>query len=121
MPKTTVIFYADADGTAPALEWMAEQAPKVQDKLYATVQRLAELGHELRRPESAPLGSKIHELRVKHLRVNYRLLYFFHGNVAAVIAHGCTKEAAVDLADVARAAKRRQAFLADPQRHTCRA
>ena len=45
----------------------------------ARVQRLAELGHELRRPEGDHLRDGIYELRA---RLNYRLPYFFHGQLA---------------------------------------
>ena len=48
----------------------------------ARVQRLAELGHELRRPEGDHLRDGIYELRA---RLNYRLPYFFHGQLAAVL------------------------------------
>lgn len=103
MPITEVVFYQDSDGVAPALNWVLQQPHAVQDKLWVAIERLEQLGYELRRPESAPLRDKIYELRIKHRRVHYRLLYFFHGTIAAVLAHGCTKEDAVDTADIDRA------------------
>jgi phage-related protein len=118
VPKTDVIFYADADGTAPALEWLEDVPDKARDKLLVRIERLEEKGHELRRPEADLLRDKIYELRVRHQQVNYRLLYFFHGQVAAVLAHGCTKEAAVPPAEIDRAVRRRRAFLGNPARHT---
>ena len=80
--------------------------------------QLHEKGGTLSRPHAAPLRDKIYELRARHQNVNYRLLYFFHGNVAAVLAHGCTKEAAVDESDIDRAIVRRTRFLSDPEGHT---
>lgn len=118
MPQTDVIFYADDDGTAPALEWIEEQANAVQHKLYVRIGRLEQEGHALRRPEADLLRDKIYELRIRHQRVNYRLLYFFHGQVAAVLAHGCTKEDVVPDADIQRAIDRRELFLKDPAGHT---
>jgi phage-related protein len=76
------------------------------------------MGHDLRRPECDFLRDRIYELRVRHQQVNYRLLYFFHSNSAAVIAHGCTKEAAVSNADIDRAVRRRAEFLKNPAAHT---
>jgi hypothetical protein len=38
--------------------------------------------------------------------------------VAAVVAHGCTKEARVDPSDIRRASLRRELFLNDPANHT---
>jgi len=81
---------------------------------------LALLGHELRRPEADLLRDGIYELRVRLGSVNYRLLYFFHGQTVSVIAHGLTKEAAVPGADVNRALARKAAFITDPTAHTFR-
>ena len=118
VPKTDVVFYADRSGTAPAVEWLAELPDKVRDKLWVRIVRLEEKGHELRRPEADLLRDKIYELRVRHQQVNYRLLYFFHKNIAAVISHGCTKEAEVPAVEIDRAAERRAEFLKNPAAHT---
>jgi len=50
--------------------------------------------------------------------VNYRLLYFFHGQ-AAVPTHGLTKEDEVSDADIVRAIERKQKFQKRPAAHTC--
>jgi hypothetical protein len=50
--------------------------------------------------------------------VNYRLLYFFHGRVAAVLSHGRQKERVVPPKDIDLAVKRSKAFAANPQAHT---
>jgi len=117
MAEVDVIFYAEK-GQSPAVEWLAEQPRKVQDKFRFLFGQLHEKGGTLPRPYAAPLRDKIYELRARHQNVNYRLLYFFHGNVAAVLAHGCTKEAAVDESDIDRAIVRRTRFLNDPEGHT---
>ena len=119
MAKTDVIYYAE-DGVAPALEWLAEQPRKVQDKFDFLFGLLEDKGSTLHRPYAAPLAQKIFELRARHQQVNYRLLYFFDGMTAAVVAHGCTKEDVVDPADIDRAAARRKRFLKDPHSHTYR-
>ena len=91
MPKTQVVFYREADGAVPVLEWFDDLPTKAQDKCRVRIQRLAELGHELRRPEADILRDGIYELRIGLAHVNYRILYFFHGRVAAILAHGLTK------------------------------
>ncbi|MEH1871881.1 type II toxin-antitoxin system RelE/ParE family toxin [Nostoc sp.] len=41
------------------------------------MEQLAEYGFELRRPAADLLRDGIYELRAKHVRVQYRILYFF--------------------------------------------
>ncbi len=52
MPKTKVVFYQEDDGSVPVLEWLDTLSQKVQDKCFVKIERLAELGCELRRPEA---------------------------------------------------------------------
>jgi hypothetical protein len=92
--------------------------PGAYAKCAAAVQRLAEFGHDLRRPTADYLRDGIHELRSKRGRVNYRILYFFHGRNVAVLAHALLEEAAVDSTDIERAKVRKLAFETDPARHT---
>ena len=92
MPRTRVIFYRDRDGQAPALDWLDALTSKVRDKCRVRLERLRELGHELRRPEADFLRSGIYELRASVSGVHYRILYFFHGNSAVVVSHGLVKE-----------------------------
>jgi len=121
MPSTAVVFYQEQAGESPVVEWLAELREtnvKAFLKCRAAIVRLAQLGHELRRPEADYLRDGIHELRVRLGSVNYRLLYFFHGRTVCVIAHGLTKEAAVPAADIQRALNRKIAFTANPILHT---
>jgi len=117
MPKTEVVFFAEDDGSAPSLEWLDGLAEKVQNKLIVRIERLAAMGHQLRRPEADYLRDRIYQLRVRHLRVNYRLLYFFHGR-RAVLCHGLTKQKAVPERDIDVASDRRRRFRRDPAAHT---
>jgi len=91
MPEVQVVFYAEQDGSAPVLDWLDGLPPKVRDKFIVRIERLADPGNELRRPEADLLRDGVYELRVGHMRVNYRLLYFFHGR-AAVLSHGLKKK-----------------------------
>ncbi len=118
MPRTRVVLYREADGTVPLLDWLDTLPAKVREKALFRVQRLAELGHELRRPEADLLRDGIHELRIGMRGQNYRVLYFFHRSVAAVLAHGLVKEARVPPRDIDRALARKAKFEANPARHT---
>jgi len=78
----------------------------------------ANLGHELRRPEADLLRDGIHELRLSFQGVHYRILYFFHGAVAAVVAHGIVKERVVPSKEIDRAILRKRRFELDPDKHS---
>ncbi len=78
MGAVRVVFYEDEKG-CPALEWLESLQDKVFVKGAIRVERLKQLGHELRRPEVDYLRDQIYELRWRMGHVNYRILYFFHG------------------------------------------
>jgi phage-related protein len=122
MPETRVIFYQDEDGDAPVLDWLDElerEDPKGLLNCLDRIQKLASMGHELRRPLADFLRDGIYELRASHRRVQYRILYFFHGRNIAVVAHAIVKEdSAVPDVDINRAIERQQLFMADPATHT---
>jgi len=84
----------------------------------AAIERLADFGHELRRPFADFLRDGIYELRLRKGRVNYRILYFFHGRGLAILGHALTKEDKVPEADIERALRRKKAFEADPAKHS---
>jgi phage-related protein len=123
LPTTRVYFYQDANGRAPVREWLRElrrNDARGHEKCVARIERLAELGHELRRPEADTLRDGIHELRARRGTVNYRILYFFcslEGKSTAVLAHALTKEGAVPRADIERALERKQRVTRDPKTH----
>lgn len=119
MPETEVLIFAEDDGSAPLMEWLDGLPPKVQDKCIVRIERLAELGHELRRPEADLLRDGIHEMRASHQSVHYRMLYFFHEQ-RAVVTHGLTKERQVPDREIELALRRKAAFQSDPERHTYR-
>lgn len=118
MPKTNVVFYQEADGTCPVLTWLRGIPTKAQMKCRVKMGRLAEMGHELRRPEADLLRDKIYELRATLQGVHYRLLYFFHGNTAAVLTCGIVKEDRVPPVEIDRAVARKKNFEANPTKHT---
>jgi phage-related protein len=93
---------------------------KAHDKCRVRIERLKELGHELRRPEADYLRDGIYELRTKHAGVNYRMLCFFHRNVAAVVSQGLVKEQAVPPAEIDRAIERKRRFEKSPDRYMYR-
>ena len=118
MPKTRVVFYREADGTVPVLEWFAKLPAKAQAKCLERIEYLAAVGHEARRPHADSLRDGIYELRARMGTVNFRILYFFHGTMAAVLAHGLVKEDRVPPKEIDWARERMKRFKANPPRHT---
>ena len=120
MPTTQVFFFQD-ERDIPVRSWLQElrQTDKrVYAKCVVRIRLLAQLGHKLRRPLADYLEEDIYELRIRRGRVNYRILYFFHGQNIAILAHGLVKEDVIPQADLTRAIKRKEAFLKDPENHT---
>lgn len=118
MPETRVIFYQEKDGAVPLLMWLDDLPEKVQLKCLARIERLKQEGHALRRPEADFLRDKIYELRIGLQGINYRMLYFFHGNVAAVVSHGIVKEDKVPPKEIDKAIERMKKFQSNPEIHT---
>jgi phage-related protein len=121
MPQTSVVFYQEDRNDVPVLDWL-KQLRRSDQRAYescaAAIARLADLGHELRRPLADMLRDGIHELRIRKGRVNYRILYFFHGRNLAILGHALTKEEEVPKADIERAIRRKKAFEANPSAHS---
>jgi hypothetical protein len=118
LPKVQVVFYQEDANTVPVLDWLDTLPLKALDKCRVKIERLQELGHELRRPEADYLRNDIYELRIGLEGRNYRILYFFHGPTVAVLAHGVIKERVVPSCDIDKAITRRMKFEKDPKGHT---
>jgi len=118
MPRTKVVFFRTETGEVPVLEWLEELPAKAKVKCRTKMGYLADLGHELRRPDADLLRDKIYELRASLQGVHYRIIYFFHGNTAAVLSHGIVKESSVPPKEIEKAIKRKRQFEADPEKHT---
>lgn len=101
------------------LDWLDEQPTKVHAKCLVRIERLRELGHELRRPEADYLRDGIYELRIRYRHENYRILYFFHGR-RAVLSHGIKKKGEVPAEEIGLATDRAAAYANDPAAHTYR-
>jgi hypothetical protein len=61
MPQTHVVFYREDDGTVPVLQWFDDLPRDALGKCQVKIERLRELGHELRRPEADYLRDGIYE------------------------------------------------------------
>jgi len=118
MPRTRTVIYREEDGSVPLLEWFDAIPDKARDKCVARIERLREMGHELRRPEGDFLRDGIYELRAALQGINYRVLYFFHGREAVILSHGLVKERVVPPKEIEWAIARKRKFESAPQKHT---
>jgi phage-related protein len=118
MAKAEVVIYQEQEGQVPLLDWLDSLPPKVQDKCIVKVERLAECGHELKRPHCDYLENDIYELRARHGSVNYRILYAFVGRSIVLLSHGCTKEKRVPKTEINRAVSNRDRYVKDRKAHT---
>ena len=103
MPVTEIVFHQENSNDAPVLDWLKALRRSDQtayEKCIKAITRLAEFGHELRRPLADVLRDGIYELRIRKGRVNYRILYFFHGRNLAILGHAIKKEDKVPKQDI---------------------
>ena len=119
MPNITTVFFMEDSGKAPVLEWLLGLSRKLQDKCMAKIERLAELGHLLRRPDSDYLRDGIFELRICYSGHHYRILYFFHERKAVVLSNAfLKKQKKVPKKQIEIALKRKKKFEKNPFAHT---
>lgn len=117
MPEIEVLLFAEDDGSCPLLAWLDQLPEKVQQKCIVRIERLGEKGNELRRPEADYLRDGIYELRVVFRNMQYRMLYFYAGQLA-IISHGCVKESEIPPKEIDLAIDRKSQFAKAPQKHT---
>ena len=119
MPQATVHFYQEA-GAVPVYDRLLDlkrRDRKTVAECIAKIRLLAAEGHALRRPHADYLRDGIYELRSKRGRVNFRILYFYHGKNVALLVHGLTKKRVIPAIDIERAMERKRRYASDPKKH----
>ncbi len=110
-------MFRDEEG-CPVLDWFRTLPTREANKGLSRLERLALLGHGLRRPEAEYLEEGIYESRWRFQSVNYRLLYFFHGRDAVVLSHGFTKEDRIPPREIDRALRHKVKYMRNPLAHS---
>jgi phage-related protein len=118
MPRTAVVIYQESEGGVPLIDWLDSLPVKDRIKCAKSMNRLGELGNELRRPEVDYLQDGIYELRIRYRNTNYRILYTFIGKQIALLTHGIVKENRVPPKEIYEALLRKDKWIADPETHT---
>lgn len=105
----------------PAIyEWLdkvSKQNRKAVEKCQARIRLLENYGLDLRRPIVDYLHDGIYELRVPYNRIQYRILYFYHGHKIIVLTHGLSKEDKVPESEIRKAIEFRNRFSSNPEKH----
>jgi len=119
MPTIRVVLFEELDGGVPFLAWFETLPNKAKDQCRARLELLGVQGHDLRRPAAENLGHGIYELRAKSRGVNYRMLYFFHGQRVVVVSHGFDKQrATVPPQEIELAMLRKRLYEGNSAAHT---
>jgi phage-related protein len=117
LPQTNVYFSREPEDESVPF-WIG--STNCRSRCIQRIERLGELGHELRRPEADLLRDGIYELRASYQRIHYRMLYFFTGKAVVVVSHGLTKERAVPPREIDTAVKRKKRTAQNCKKHTFR-
>ena len=121
MPLTKVLVYREASGKIPFTEWLTSvktEDKRAYAKILARILLLGNHGYELQRPMSDTLRDGVKELRIRRGNVNYRVLYFFHGQNVAILSHGIIKESVVPGKEIDAAIRHHSQLQKNPKLHT---
>lgn len=109
MPHATVLLYRENE-EVPILEWLEQLSGAPRERVRRQLQRLADQGHDARRPLVENLGVGIYELRTRVGKVNYRILFSFYGGNSVLLTCGFTKEREIPSLELIRARRRLETF-----------
>ena len=121
MPTTEIVIYQERDNVVPLIDWLDDTHIHNQEsrrKCLLAVERLHELGFELKRPEADYLEEGIYELRISYRHRNFRILYGFVAQNVVLLTHGITKERRVPPKEIQQALDRKRKYEDDPDAHT---
>jgi len=112
MQEFEIIFYAKADRTEPAKDFLEDLDAKMWAKMARTIVMLRTNGTMLREPHSKPLSEGIFELRARVGTDISRMLYFFFSSHRIVLTNGFIKKTQrTPPAEIERAKRYRSEYL----------
>ncbi len=105
-------YYEFASGKRPVEEFIDSLDAKSQARIARTLDLLEEFGINLGMPYARHLERRLWELRVRHGRNRYRIIYFLHAGQTFILLHGFAKKTGpVPRGDMEIAEKRRDDYL----------
>lgn len=115
-----LVFFASPDGRVPVEEFLKDlEDPRHETKIVSWLRQLVEKNLSLREPYVKSLGEGIWELRVRHGRFWYRVLYFYHGGGEIVLTNAFRKVTAKTPPEELEEARRaKRTYEANPRRRS---
>lgn len=105
-------YYQSEAGKVPVAEFIDSLDAKSRAKIARTLDLLEEFGIDLGMPYARRLEKQLWELRMRHRRNRYRIIYFLATGETFVLLHGITKKTdTVPRADIEIAEHRRNDYL----------
>ena len=108
----SIEYYKSASGRCPVEDFIDLLDTKAKGRVARALDLLEEFGVNLGMPYARHLEKQLWELRIRHARNRYRILYFLATTKAFVLLHGFTKKTGpVTRADIDIAERRRDDYL----------
>ena len=107
-----IACYESETGRSPVEEFIDSLDARSRARIARTLDFLEEFGIDLGMPYARHLEKQFWELRVRHGRNRYRIIYFLHTGQTFILLHGFTKKTGVvPRAEMEIAEKRREDYL----------
>lgn len=108
----SIDYYRSQPGRCPVEEFIDSLDTKSRARVARTLDLLEEFGTELGMPYARHLEKQLWELRVRHSRNQYRVIYYLATGQTFVLLHGFTKKTGpVPRSDMEIAERRRDDYL----------
>ena len=105
-------YYESPTGRAPVEGLIDSLDAKSQARIARTLDLLEEFGVNLGMPYARHLEKQLWELRIRHSRNRYRIIYFLHISQIFILLHGFAKKTGpVPRTDMEIAENRRDDYL----------
>jgi len=105
-------YYRSRTGRSPVKDFIDSLDPRSKARVARTLDLLEEFGTELGMPYARHIEGQLWELRARHGRNRYRIIYFLATGRMFVLLHGFTKKGGpVPRSDIEIAARRRDSYL----------
>jgi len=113
----TIEYYQSEAGRSPVKEFIDSLDIKSKARVARTLDLLEEFGTDLGMPYAKHLEKQLWELRVRHGRNRYRIIYFLATGQTFVLLHGFTKKTGpVPRSDLETAEQRQGDYLSRRKR-----